>query len=91
MDINQLLKERGEHYGDTHYLVGIIIGVLREPFIKLVLNEPELIYDWTQMMGKLVRIVFSPKKLDHYDDLIGYATLAKGTIERKYRNDASKS
>lgn len=89
MDTNELLEQRGSEYGETHFLVGVIIRVLGEPFIKFVREYPELIHDWVIMASKLVRIVHSPTKLDNYDDLIGYATLAKGIVERMYKEDVT--
>lgn len=84
MDTHKLLTERGSDYGDTHIIVGKIIALIEQPFVKMVLEYPELVHDYVLMLSKVIRIVFNPFKLDSYDDLIGYTALAKDIIERKY-------
>ena len=80
MDTQSLLKQRGSEYGETHYLVGLVIKTLEEPFIQFVRKTPELVHNWVLMMSKLIRILHSPYKRDNYDDLIGYAELCRKII-----------
>ncbi len=85
MPINDLLEERGAEYGTSHVLAGKVIGLLADPFVALVHTAPELVHDWVLMLSKLIRILHSPYKLDSYDDLIGYAELAKRTISERMK------
>jgi len=80
-ETSRLVEKRGSEYGQAHYLAGLVIGVLEEPFTKMVITHPELVHDWVLMLSKLIRILFSPTKIDHYDDIMGYALLAKRTLE----------
>lgn len=40
-------------------------------------------YPWVQILCKLVRALETPEKLDHWNDIIGYATLVKDELERR--------
>lgn len=82
--IPNLLSDKQQQHGDTHYLAGLVIGVLSDPFTKFVLVRPELVYNWVQMLGKLIRMLFNPTNLDNYDDIMGYATLNKRIVEGDY-------
>lgn len=82
MEPTNLPTDRDPIYGETHYLAGLVIGVLREPFINLIMTHPELVHNWVLMLSKLIRALFSPTKVDHYDDIIGYALLTKRILEK---------
>jgi len=79
----QLLKERGSVYGDTWRLAGLVLGVLQVPFDYLLKTAPQFSHNWVLMLSKLIRILFSPYNVDHYDDIIGYATLCKKELEKE--------
>jgi hypothetical protein len=84
----QLLAERQTTHGDTHELTGLVIEVLRVPFVSFLYQAPQLSYDWTMVLSKLIRALFSPYHEDHWRDIIGYATLALMLVE-KGKNDGS--
>jgi hypothetical protein len=91
MDTQELLNERDQQYGDTWLLAGQVMGVLRKPYYHLLETSPAVSHNWVLMLSKLIRILFSPNNEDHYEDLIGYATLCLNYIRKENGNDISTS
>jgi hypothetical protein len=83
MDTTKLIEKRGSEYGNTWELVGQIMGILREPFYQFLHEAPSLAHNWVIMQSKMVRMLFSPYKEDHYEDLIGYATLSLEHVRKE--------
>lgn len=79
--IKKLLKQRGNEYGEAWRMSGLVMGVLKTPFMNLIEQAPQFSHNWVLMLSKLIRILYSPYKADHYKDLIGYATLCLREVE----------
>lgn len=82
MNTQELLKVRGHTYGETWKLAGMVIGLLREQYAAFVKMAPWMVYAWVQILGKLIRILYSPYNIDTWNDIIGYATLVTEEIEK---------
>lgn len=78
----QLLASRQGTHGDTYVLTSLVVEALREPFINMVIKHPQFIYVWVMVISKAIRVLFDPFHRDHWDDIIGYATLAKRLVEK---------
>jgi hypothetical protein len=39
-------------------------------------------YVWVMVLSKAIRVLFDPHHKDHWDDIIGYATLALRLVEK---------
>jgi len=81
--MNDLLAKRGREYGETWRLTGVVMGVLQEPFCSFLANASWMSHNWVQILGKLIRILYSPHHKDHWRDIIGYATLIYDELEKK--------
>ena len=78
-DIQRLLKERGRQYGDTWKLAGEVVHYISLDNFKALLDTPYT-HNWVQILGKLIRALFSPANPDHWRDIAGYATLVADDI-----------
>lgn len=71
----QLLQERGSEYGDSWQQT--------DRWIKAHLDQLAAApspFTLIMLHNKLARALTSPTKEDHYDDIIGYAKLAKRAL-----------
>lgn len=73
--IRELLNDRGSSYGQTWFEAGKVIQLLQEPFANFVREAGWMSHNWVLILSKLIRILYTPYKEDHWRDLIGYATL----------------
>lgn len=80
-ETNQLLKDRGEHYGHTWLLAGQVMGILKEPFVHMLEVSPQYVHNWVLILSKLIRVLFDPYHKDSWRDIIGYATLVLNHLE----------
>ena len=70
-------EERSAQYANAWRLQGHIVRI---PLVRALLDQmlhtfPEAWFPWVMVLNKLLRALGSPRKLDHWDDIIGYATL----------------
>lgn len=85
MPQDSLLAERDEDYGDAWIVTGKVMGFLSEHVGALLVKAPELSLAWVQILNKLIRVAFSPHKIDHWRDIQGYARLAELEIEKAWK------
>jgi len=76
-----LLKNREAKYGNTWFLAGKVVEMLRTPYIQFIRICPEYSHNWMMILSKLIRILFSPYDIDHWRDIAGYATLVQRDLE----------
>lgn len=74
-DHDQLLKQRGAEYGESWRMTDRWI----QENTELLAAAPSP-FTLIMMHNKLMRALTSPSKEDHYDDIIGYAKLAKQAL-----------
>jgi hypothetical protein len=77
-------------YGNTWWLVGDIIQILGENYLRFTVEYPHGVHNWVLIMSKMVRILFTPKNPDHWRDIAGYATLQLTMLE-EIQNETSSS
>lgn len=87
--IDGLLAERGREYGDAWLLTGEVVSFLMEKrgatTLAGLIFETSYLYPWITALCKLIRILQSPTKVDHWRDIAGYATLVAEHLERDSR------
>jgi hypothetical protein len=78
---DQIIRERGEDYGDAWKLVDAILRYIscadtktREG-LQLFMYRGLGFHNWMLIPSKMMRIIHSPDKADHWLDNAGYATL----------------
>jgi len=80
-DGSKIIAERGRDYGGAWVLTGQVLALIQarvgQPqfdmnFIEMYAN---LFHPWYMILNKLMRIVWSPDKLDNWIDIAGYAQL----------------
>jgi hypothetical protein len=85
-NIRPLLKERAAVYGGSWKLVGRICLTLQDELDNLLMVFPEGWLPWIEILHKLFRILGSPRHLDSWRDIVGYATLVADHIEKENQN-----
>lgn len=85
VDHNDLLNARGGQYElalPTWKAAGEVMGFIYRnwPGSYDRMFQSGYMYNWFQMLGKLMRALSTPYNLDHWDDLIGYAKLIRNDI-----------
>lgn len=75
--IDDVLQTRGTEYGQAWDVTGELVDheYVLTGLVRLVRAFPQAWYPWVMILNKLVRILTSPRKLDHWVDIAGYATL----------------
>lgn len=81
MDTEDLLKERGAEYGEAWLITGTVVKQLQEMGVLDRVIRSELFYNWITILCKLVRLLRSPRHLDSWRDIAGYAQLVVNHIE----------
>jgi hypothetical protein len=79
MSPTQITEERNPLYADAWRIQG---EVCQNPDIQAILQTllnhyPFMWFPWIMILNKLLRVSGSPTKIDHWDDIIGYATLVR--------------
>jgi hypothetical protein len=87
--IDGLLAERGREYGDAWLLTGEIVAFISEKrdgqALLGLIFDTQYLYPWITILCKIIRILQSPAKVDHWKDIAGYATLVAEHLERDSR------
>lgn len=78
-----LLAERGATYGEAWAMTGKILAPLAVELARLHKAFPEAWYPWIMIVCKLFRILTSPKHLDSWNDIAGYARLVVEHLEKE--------
>lgn len=80
-DVEQLVKMRGEEYGEAWLKTGRWI----QENLDLLVNAGDIVFCLIMIYSKMVRAAESPLNPDHYLDAAGYAKLAVDHLDRKAR------
>lgn len=75
MDPKQLIEERQTTHGDTWKLMGPVMNVVLPQVIDMIQKHPKYVWSWLMIASKLIRALFSPLTLEHWNDIQGYAQL----------------
>lgn len=81
MDPKQLIEERQITHGDTWKLMGSVIDALLPQIIDMIQKHPKYVWSWLMIASKLVRALFSPTSLEHWNDIQGYAQLVINDLQ----------
>ncbi len=81
--IESLLKDRDEEYGDAWKTSGEILHTLSEHLNELIRKAPQYVYAWLMILNKLIRACRTPYNMDHWIDIQGYAKLVSDDIHRE--------
>lgn len=76
--IRDMLNDRDPYYGEAWLTSGKIISTL--PLQSIL--ESGLAFSWMMILNKLVRALASPKDIDHWKDMAGYAILVVNHLEK---------
>lgn len=77
----ELLKDRENEYKGAWRLTGKLLGFLFPYMGKLFEEANEFSYSWVIVLNKLIRILGSPRHLDSWKDIEGYAHLVVEELE----------
>ena len=82
--VDEVLKERGKVYGNTWLVasqtVNFLLMKVGEGNMLSLMMTPYF-HNWFQILGKVIRILFSPHDPDHWRDISGYAILVLNHME----------
>lgn len=81
--MNNLLEKRGRGYGDAWKLTGMMVKPVASQVLELAVKKPEMWAPWVLILNKLVRILVTPGRADHWRDIVGYATLVLESLTKK--------
>jgi hypothetical protein len=81
MTTEELLRERGEVYGEAWLLTGEVVRYLGHDRLLKLVNSGHL-YNWVTILCKLVRLLHSPNHLDSWEDVAGYARLSADHVKK---------
>jgi ABC-type phosphate/phosphonate transport system permease subunit len=93
-NVEQLLKERKDEYGNTWLIAGKVVHFITA-FVSLdKIVASGYIHNWVLILSKLIRALFTPDHIDHWQDMAGYATLVaedlKTTNNDRWRHWSSE-
>ena len=74
-DPKLLVTERNAQYKDAWRKTGFIAQPVSGEIDKLLVENPDLWYNWIIILNKLVRILGDPSSIDSWKDIAGYAQL----------------
>ena len=86
-----LTEQRKPDYQSAWSMTG---ELLANPYVQKGLQFisfgcPHLLFPWIMILNKLVRALSSPTQIDHWEDIIGYATLARDELAQEAAKDDS--
>ena len=76
----ELIEDRQNIYGDAWCETAHVANFLK--WRKYAIHRTPFTYAWLSILSKLIRALSSPMKVDHWDDIAGYAML----VARKIRS-----
>ena len=77
-DVQATLADRGEQYGDTWWTTGQVISHIYSTEGYLIFDRiivSGYFHNWVQILGKLIRTLYTPRNPEHWRDIAGYAQL----------------
>lgn len=69
-------------YGDAWKVQGILISFLQLDHLNAIVTAGYY-HPWYMILTKLIRLLYSPRNLDSWKDIIGYANLVVKELEAK--------
>jgi len=85
--IDELLNERDSEYGGAWLICGQLVRSLD---LSAILRTPYT-HNWIMIFSKVIRILASPSKLDHWQDIAGYATLVARHISESLPQESRRN
>jgi hypothetical protein len=86
MNTKELLETRTEEYGDTWLIAGRIIAFLNVYDLLGNIVSTPYSHNWFMILSKMIRLLYSPNKLDTWQDIEGYAKLVADRVRRERLN-----
>ena len=75
-EAEKVIKERGKLYGPTWHLTSKIVTLLHVMgYMDTILLDDVVFHNWFMILGKLMRLLKSPRHIDSWVDIAGYAQL----------------
>jgi hypothetical protein len=75
-DAREVIKERGTVYGPTWMLTSKVVALLQAlGHMNAILQDGVVFHNWFMILGKLMRLLASPRHIDSWVDIAGYAQL----------------
>jgi hypothetical protein len=71
-------------------LSGQIMGFLSVEFTHFLKEAPWMSHNWVLILSKLIRILFTPYKRDHWADIVGYAQLVVEQLDKAKESNGRK-
>ena len=87
--MSDLLERRNIKYGEAWKLTGRMVKPVVDYLPPLIVNVPSMFIPWVMILNKLVRILTTPRYVDHWRDIAGYATLVVESLT-KTKSDVEK-
>ena len=79
----ELVDQRESIYQGAWKLHGQVLRPLALKLGELHINHPDKYFPWMMIFNKLLRIIASPAKRDHWLDIQGYAQLVLDEMDRQ--------
>ena len=81
--VGSLLADRNKEYADAWKLEGTVLtNMTILPQLSLLASVfPEAWFPWVIILNKLLRALGSPRNVDHWRDMAGYATLVVNHLD----------
>ena len=77
-----VLDGRTEVYGESWQKVGQMAKPVVQELMLMLMTFPEGWLPWIQILHKLCRLLGTPRHVDSWKDIVGYATLVVGHLEK---------
>mgnify|MGYP000954753686 CR=1 FL=1 len=87
--MSDLLERRNKTYGEAWKLTGRMVKPVVGYLPPLIVNVPSMFIPWVMILNKLARILTTPRRVDHWRDIAGYATLVVESLT-KTKSDVEK-
>ena len=80
---DRLIDQRNAEYRDAWKLEGAVCSIpeIQEGLHVLHNLFPEAWFPWIMILNKLLRALGSPKNIDHWADIAGYAQLVQDHLK----------
>lgn len=80
--VTTVLEDRGKEYGEAWLVAGNVIKYVGNVSSLTKLMSTPFFHNWVIILSKMIRILQSPTKIDHWKDIAGYATLVMQYLEQ---------
>ena len=87
MNIHELLEDRGNVYADAWKKHGDVFIIFHKELMEFMMECPEYLFAWTMIINKAIRLLASPRHLDSWKDIAGYAQLVVNDLEKRNEED----